>query len=157
MKKRLFTPGPTPVPESVMLRMAEPMIHHRHSEFKEILSTPKPYRPRGPHALIPIGTGTTISASTSIAPNNPGCHRTTDFMVEMSDGLVVEGTYYYRGPAAEHPVSPRRVIFPEGTDFQRIKCFDDGTLLAPQFRHGAFVDWVVVGRCTKSQCVGAQQ
>ena len=38
LKKRLFTPGPTPVPESVMLRMAEPMIHHRHPEFKEILS-----------------------------------------------------------------------------------------------------------------------
>jgi aspartate aminotransferase-like enzyme len=38
LKKRLFTPGPTPVPESVMLRMAEPIIHHRHPEFKEILS-----------------------------------------------------------------------------------------------------------------------
>ena len=37
MKKRLFTPGPTPVPESVMLKMAEPIIHHRHPEFKEIL------------------------------------------------------------------------------------------------------------------------
>jgi serine---pyruvate transaminase len=34
MKKRLFTPGPTPVPESVMLRMAEPLIHHRHPEFR---------------------------------------------------------------------------------------------------------------------------
>lgn len=33
MKKRLFTPGPTPVPEHVMLTMAEPMIHHRHPEF----------------------------------------------------------------------------------------------------------------------------
>ena len=36
MKKRLFTPGPTPVPEAVMLRMAEPIIHHRHPEFREI-------------------------------------------------------------------------------------------------------------------------
>lgn len=35
-KKRLFTPGPTPVPESIMLRMAEPIIHHRNPEFKEI-------------------------------------------------------------------------------------------------------------------------
>ncbi len=33
MKKRLFTPGPTPVPDHVMLTMAEPMIHHRHPEF----------------------------------------------------------------------------------------------------------------------------
>ncbi len=38
MKKRLFTPGPTPVPESVMLRMAEPIIHHRNPEFREILA-----------------------------------------------------------------------------------------------------------------------
>lgn len=38
MKKRLFTPGPTPVPESVMLRMAEPIIHHRHVEFTELFS-----------------------------------------------------------------------------------------------------------------------
>lgn len=35
-KKRLFTPGPTPIPESIQLRMAEPIIHHRHGEFKEI-------------------------------------------------------------------------------------------------------------------------
>ncbi len=35
-KKRLFTPGPTPVPEQVMLAMAQPMIHHRHPEFIEI-------------------------------------------------------------------------------------------------------------------------
>lgn len=39
MKKRLFTPGPTPVPESVMLRMAEPIIHHRNPEFQEILAS----------------------------------------------------------------------------------------------------------------------
>ncbi|MGB2867002.1 MAG: aminotransferase class V-fold PLP-dependent enzyme, partial [Bacteroidota bacterium] len=38
MKKRLFTPGPTPVPESVMLRMAEPIIHHRNPEFNEVLT-----------------------------------------------------------------------------------------------------------------------
>ncbi|HTK81540.1 MAG TPA: alanine--glyoxylate aminotransferase family protein [Bacteroidota bacterium] len=37
-KRRLFTPGPTPVPEKVMLRMAEPIIHHRSPEFNEILT-----------------------------------------------------------------------------------------------------------------------
>jgi serine---pyruvate transaminase len=37
MKKRLFTPGPTPVPETVMLRMAEPIIHHRNPEFAEVM------------------------------------------------------------------------------------------------------------------------
>jgi serine---pyruvate transaminase len=39
IKKRLYTPGPTPVPEHVMLSMAEPMIHHRHPEFQEILAS----------------------------------------------------------------------------------------------------------------------
>jgi serine---pyruvate transaminase len=38
MKKRLFTPGPTPVPEPVMLKMAEPIIHHRNPEFIEIMT-----------------------------------------------------------------------------------------------------------------------
>lgn len=37
-KQRLFTPGPTPVPESVMLRMASPIIHHRNAEFAEVMS-----------------------------------------------------------------------------------------------------------------------
>lgn len=35
-KKRLFTPGPTPVPEHIMLAMAQPIIHHRHPEFIEL-------------------------------------------------------------------------------------------------------------------------
>ena len=35
-KRRLFTPGPTPVPEKVMLKMAEPIIHHRSPEFNEV-------------------------------------------------------------------------------------------------------------------------
>ena len=35
-KRRLFTPGPTPVPEHVMLAMAKPIIHHRHQEFTEL-------------------------------------------------------------------------------------------------------------------------
>jgi len=37
-KKFLLTPGPTPVPERVLLRMSEPIIHHRHPEFREILA-----------------------------------------------------------------------------------------------------------------------
>jgi aspartate aminotransferase-like enzyme len=36
-KQRLFTPGPTPIPEKVELRMAEPIIHHRSSAFTAIL------------------------------------------------------------------------------------------------------------------------
>jgi len=38
VKRRLFTPGPTPVPETVMTNMAEPIIHHRSPEFREIFA-----------------------------------------------------------------------------------------------------------------------
>ena len=36
MKKRLFTPGPTPVPEEILLEMAKPIIHHRTANFRKI-------------------------------------------------------------------------------------------------------------------------
>jgi aspartate aminotransferase-like enzyme len=36
MKRRLFTPGPTPVPEQALLRMAEPIIHHRKAEYRAV-------------------------------------------------------------------------------------------------------------------------
>lgn len=36
LKKRLFTPGPTSVPEEVLLEMAAPIMHHRTDEFIKI-------------------------------------------------------------------------------------------------------------------------
>jgi len=33
LKKRLFTPGPVPVPDRVRLAMAQPIVHHRAAEF----------------------------------------------------------------------------------------------------------------------------
>jgi len=36
MKSYLFAPGPTPVPENVLLRMAAPIIHHREKAFKKV-------------------------------------------------------------------------------------------------------------------------
>ena len=36
-KKRLLTPGPTPLPEEVRLALAQDMIHHRKSQFKEVM------------------------------------------------------------------------------------------------------------------------
>jgi serine---pyruvate transaminase len=36
--QRLLTPGPTPVPEEVLLEMAKPIIHHRSPEFREIFA-----------------------------------------------------------------------------------------------------------------------
>ncbi len=36
MKSYLFAPGPTPVPERVLLRMAMPIIHHREEAFEAV-------------------------------------------------------------------------------------------------------------------------
>jgi len=37
MKKRLMTPGPTPVPEETLLELARPVFYHRSSEFHKIM------------------------------------------------------------------------------------------------------------------------
>lgn len=37
MKERLFTPGPTPVPERVISKMGQPLVHHRSKEFSALL------------------------------------------------------------------------------------------------------------------------
>jgi len=37
-KIRLLTPGPTPVPERLALRMAQPIVHHRSPEFEAVFS-----------------------------------------------------------------------------------------------------------------------
>lgn len=37
MKPRLFTPGPTPVPEETLLELAKPVTYHRSAESKAIL------------------------------------------------------------------------------------------------------------------------
>lgn len=36
MKKYLMTPGPTTIPEDVLLEMVKPIIHHRTGEYQEI-------------------------------------------------------------------------------------------------------------------------
>jgi len=38
VKKYLFTPGPVPVPEEILLEMARPIIHHRTAEFEKIFA-----------------------------------------------------------------------------------------------------------------------
>jgi len=37
-KIRLLTPGPTPVPERISLRMAQPILHHRSPEFEQVFA-----------------------------------------------------------------------------------------------------------------------
>ncbi|MDY6973890.1 MAG: alanine--glyoxylate aminotransferase family protein, partial [Thermodesulfobacteriota bacterium] len=37
MKKNyLLTPGPTPIPPNILLKMAEPIVHHRSPEYEEM-------------------------------------------------------------------------------------------------------------------------
>ncbi len=38
MKRRLLTPGPTPVPEDTLLEMARPVFYHRSAEFRALLA-----------------------------------------------------------------------------------------------------------------------
>ncbi|MBT4483161.1 MAG: alanine--glyoxylate aminotransferase family protein [Candidatus Latescibacteria bacterium] len=38
MKTRLFTPGPVMVPEKVLLKMAEPVFHHRTPEYENLFA-----------------------------------------------------------------------------------------------------------------------
>ena len=37
MKQRLLTPGPTPLPESVLLELAKPAFYHRSGRFRDLL------------------------------------------------------------------------------------------------------------------------
>jgi len=37
-KKYLFSPGPTMLPPEVLLKMAEPIMHHREPEFEKIVA-----------------------------------------------------------------------------------------------------------------------
>src|SRR5262245_25224371 len=38
LKRYLLTPGPTPVPPEVLLRMSQPLIHHRTPEFSQLFT-----------------------------------------------------------------------------------------------------------------------
>ncbi|MEI7766663.1 MAG: alanine--glyoxylate aminotransferase family protein [Phycisphaerae bacterium] len=38
-RMRLFTPGPTSVPEEVLLEMAKPVFHHRTAQYKELFAS----------------------------------------------------------------------------------------------------------------------
>lgn len=63
MKRRLLTPGPTPIPEDTLLEMAKPAFHHRSPEMKAILQEVEEglqyiYRTKNPVvSLTSSGTG----------------------------------------------------------------------------------------------------
>lgn len=75
-KQRLLTPGPTAVPEAVLLEMAQPIIHHRTKQFQAIYKELSEQLQRicktaGP--VIPIaGSGTTCFESAQISLSVPG-------------------------------------------------------------------------------------
>lgn len=72
LKKYLLTPGPTAVPENVLLDMARPMIHHRTPEFENIFKEAREGLKRifktkeEPLILVSSGTGAMESAVTNI-------------------------------------------------------------------------------------------
>jgi aspartate aminotransferase-like enzyme len=80
-KQRLLTPGPTAVPEAVLLEMAQPIIHHRTKPFQAIFADmsqklQRLYRTKGPVLTIP-GSGTTAFEATAISLIRPGARAIT--------------------------------------------------------------------------------
>ncbi len=76
LKKYLLTPGPTQVPETVLLEMAIPMMHHRTSEFESIFSEVrqglKTVFKTDNDVLILLGSGTLAMEAAVINTLNDG-------------------------------------------------------------------------------------
>lgn len=76
LKKYLLSPGPTPVPEEVMLEMAKPMIHHRTPQFSKIFSNVreklKPLFGTKEDVLILAGSGTAAMEASIVNTMSPG-------------------------------------------------------------------------------------
>src|SRR5436309_15934334 len=74
MKQRLFTPGPTPVPEETLLELARPMVYHRTAEMRQLLGEVLEdlkyvYRTKNTGvALTPSSTGAMEAALVNSAP-----------------------------------------------------------------------------------------
>ncbi len=89
MKARLFTPGPTPVPERVLLRMAEPIIHHRHAEFRALMERVEAdlryvFQTAGP-VLTLAASGTGAMEATFVSLFSPG-----DTVIAVNQGKFGE-------------------------------------------------------------------
>jgi aspartate aminotransferase-like enzyme len=89
MKSRLFTPGPTPVPERVLLRMAEPIIHHRHPEFRKLMEQVHTdlqyvFQTSGP-VLTLASSGTGAMEATFVSLFSPG-----DTVIAVNQGKFGE-------------------------------------------------------------------
>lgn len=76
LKKYLIAPGPTPVPERVLLEMARPVIHHRTDEFSKTFQAAadglkKVYNTKQ-QVLMLAGSGTAAMEAAVINTLNPG-------------------------------------------------------------------------------------
>lgn len=72
VKKRLFTPGPTMIPDRVQLAISREMIHHRKPEFKKIMNNSQVYLKKifgTDEPVIPLsssGTGAMAAAVSAL-------------------------------------------------------------------------------------------
>jgi len=76
LKKYLMAPGPTPVPERVLLEMAKPVIHHRTDEFSKTFEQTaeglkKVFNTKN-EVLMLAGSGTAAMEAAVINTLNPG-------------------------------------------------------------------------------------
>jgi len=76
MKYRLFTPGPTSVPEATLQELARPVHHHRTAEFRAIFKEVQSllqyvYRTRCPICLL-TGSGTAAAEAGIVNTLAPG-------------------------------------------------------------------------------------
>jgi serine---pyruvate transaminase len=74
-KQRLLTPGPTQVPEAVLLEMAQPIIHHRTKQFQAIFADlsqrlQRVFRTKSPVLTI-TGSGTTAFEAAQVSLVRP--------------------------------------------------------------------------------------
>jgi aspartate aminotransferase-like enzyme len=76
LKKYLLAPGPTPVPETVLLEMARPVIHHRTGEFSAIFDNVRKRLPEvfgtKQEVLMLAGSGTAGMEAAVINTLNTG-------------------------------------------------------------------------------------
>ena len=75
-KPRQLTPGPTSVPQAVLLEMAQPIIHHRTKRFQAIFADlsqrlQRLFRTSGPVLTI-AGSGTTAFEAAQVSLIRPG-------------------------------------------------------------------------------------
>jgi len=111
----LFTPGPTPVPESVRLAMATPTLHHRTPEFEAIFKETRELLFKLFHTdevimLASSGTGAMEAAVTNLCQNtllsiNSGKFGERFGKIALAHGLKnVEITHAWDTPATVEEV-----------------------------------------------------